>query len=181
MLDDWYGAGTVREFLSSLDIAPLGFSHAGQGHVYDPERHQRPEDYCMREMFRSGHPDLYEFALKVHRLTDVPLLRPEDYTRLLTYLVEDVTHRGFARTRTIRALEERFEDEDAAITAEEITFVVEAVIRGGLSLTEAGEKLNLETVRTVFKQRVIDLCKLSQLTLDEKGKRLLRDWLGKNH
>ncbi len=177
---DWFGAGTLRDLLDVLDLTPLEFSHAGQGYVYDPERHDRPEESGLRDDFRQRMPELYEFALKVHRLIDVPLLKPEHYTSLLSFLVEDVNAHGFLRAETIRQLEDRCEDEGLPITGAQIAFVLDAVIRGGQPLAASGgEKMrvDLKKVRRAFLSRITELCKLSQLALNPAEQKMLEDWL----
>ena len=180
---DWFGAGTLRDLLETLDLTPIEFSPAGQGFVYDPQRHDRPEESGLRDDFRQRLPALYDFALKVHRLTDVPLLKPEHYSALLTMLVDEVKSNGFSRTETVRNIEDRCEDEGLPISAAQIGFVVEAVNRGGLSLSggkpDAG--LDVKKVRTAFMQRVVELCKLSQLVLDAGELGLIQEWLQVNN
>ena len=177
---DWFGAGTLRDLLEQLDLSPIAFSSIGQGFVYDPERHDRPEESGLRDDFRLRMPALYDFALKVHRLTDVPLLKPEHYSILLGMLVDEVKTHGFSRSETVRQIEDRCEDEGLPINASQIAFVVEAVIRGGLNLS-AGSKsdssIDLKKVRTAFVQRVVELCKLSQLVLNPSELELIQEWL----
>ena len=178
---DWFGAGTLRDVLEVLDLAPIEFSSTGPGFVYDPDRHDRPEESGLRDDFRLRLPALYDFALKVHRLTDMPLLKPEYYSALLNMLVDEVNSLGFSRADTIRHIEDRCEDEGLPISAPQIAFVVEAVNRGGLSLSAAGGKnesgIDLKKVRNAFVQRVVELCKLSQLTLNSTELELIQEWL----
>ena len=177
---DWFGAGTLRDLLELLDLTPIEFSPTGQGFVYDPERHDRPEESGLRDDFRLRMPALYDFALKVHRLTDVPLLKPEHYSVLMNMLVDEVKNHGFSRTETVRQIEDRCEDDGLPISASQISFVVEAVIRGGLSLSAGGRSdsgIDLKKVRTAFVQRVVELCRLSQLTLSPSETELIQEWL----
>ena len=115
----------------------------------------------------------------MHRLTDVPLLKPEHYSALLAMLVDEVKNHGFSRAETVRNIEDRCEDEGLPISAAQIGFVVEAVNRGGLSLSsgkpDAG--LDVKKARAAFMRRVVELCKLSQLTLDAGELSLIQEWL----
>lgn len=176
---DWFGAGTLRDLLELLDLAPIEFSPSGQGVVYDPDRHDRPEESGLRDDFRLRMPDLYEFALKVHRLTDLPLLKPEHYSVLLNMLIDEVNTHGFSRSETIRHIEDHCEDEGLPISSSQIGFIVEAVIRGGLSLSggKADQAIDLKKARNAFVQRVVELCKLSQLTLSASEMNLIHEWL----
>ncbi len=176
---DWYGAGTLRDLIEVLDISPMEFSGAGHGFVYDPERHDRPEENGPRDDFRQRRPELYEFALKVNRLADLPLLTPEHYSRLLALLAEEVDEQGFSRTETLRHIEDSCEDEGLPVTSAQIAFVAEAVIRGGYPLASPPDKggVDLKKVRKAFFQRAVELCRLAQLSLNPAEQKMLEQWL----
>jgi hypothetical protein len=177
---DWFGAGTLRELLEMLDLAPIAFAGAGQGFVYDPDRHERPEDSAPREEFKLRHPEMYELALKVHRLTDIPLLSPGQYDALFSFLAEEVNSNGFSRTSTLRNIEDRCEDETLPINAAQISFVIDAVIRGGINLAASGKvgpKPDRKTLRKAFRKSADESCKLVQCSLDGDEQELLAQWL----
>ena len=177
---DWHGAGTLRTLLAALNIAPLEISSAGQGFIYDPERHPRPEESSIREDFRQHMPELFDFALKAHQLTDLPLLKPEHYAMLLSYLAETLETQGLSRLELVRSLEERFEEEGLPVSASQIAFVLEAITRGGFQMSKpgtAGHAANRSEMCKAFLQRAVDLCRLSQLNLDNKGRQMLESWL----
>ncbi|MDL2207549.1 NYN domain-containing protein [Desulfovibrio sp. OttesenSCG-928-M16] len=176
---DWYGAGTLRDLLLDLDLAPLAFSPGGQGHVYDPQRHDKPEGDNLREEFRLKHPELFELAQNINRLTDIPLLSPELYSLLFSRLTEDVNRNGFSRTGTVRRLEDLFDDEGLPVSSSQITFVVDAIIRGGVALAaEQGSVFfTAGQLREAFAKNADSLCELAQLQLDQKEKAMLATWL----
>lgn len=177
--NDWFGAGTLRDLLELLDLAPIAFTATGEGYVYDPSRHDRPGGGDLSDAFRVNNPDLYEFALKVHRLTDVPMLAPALYSALFSMLATEVNHHGFSRTGTVRCIEEQCEDEALPINASQIAFVVEAVIRGGVNLAAAGKSgaVGEERLQKAFARSVEDLCSVAQMTFGKQEKALLSRWL----
>lgn len=177
---DWYGAGTLRDLLEVLDLAPVIFSPASQGFVFDPDRHDHPAGDSLGDVFRQTNPELYDFALKVHRLTDLPLLSPVHYTALLSLLVDTVNKRGFSRTATVRSIEEQCNTERLPISAAQVAFIIEAVIRGGVRLASAGRgstPVTLEAVRAALGKSAVELCKLAQIPLDEEVEDMLGEWL----
>lgn len=179
---DWYGAGTLRELLEILDLEPVVFCPAGKGHVYDPQRHKRPDGDDGQDNFRTRNPELYEFALKTHKVTKAPLLSPEQYATLLTMLVDEVNAHGFSRDSTIRQIEALCEDEETAIDRAQIGFVVDAVAKNEVRLDSAGKAdkaLTLAEVRRAFSRRVAELCRQHQLELDAGERALLTAWLQK--
>ena len=176
---DWFGAGTLRDLLELLDLAPIAFTGAGEGYVFDPSRHERPAGDDLRDEFRMSDPELYEFALKVHRLTDVPLLSPAQYGALFALLADEVGGHGFSRTGTVRCIEEQCEDEGLPINANQIAFVVEAIIRGGVNLAGAGRNgaMDSQRLRKAFAKSADDLCAVSQMTLGKEERLMLGRWL----
>ena len=175
---DWFGAGTLKDLLELLDISPILLSDCAQGYVYDPERHIPPVGSGQPDDFRQRAPELYEFAMKVHRLTDLPLLSPGHYKKLLSCLVDTVKSQGFARAETLRIIEDCCEDEGIPVTPSQIGFVLEACIRGGLPLSASpGKRITVNAAQKAFLNRAKELCKFSQLPLDEKAEQMLTQWL----
>lgn len=177
---DWYGAGTLRDLLEDLDLSPIIFSPMGQGFIYDPARHTPPSGDAAEETFRKNNPDLHDFAVKVHRLTDLPLLTPAQYSSLLTMLVETVQTKGFSRTGTARAIEDQCKAEGMPVSAAQIGIILEAVIRGGAKLPsnpKAGASPSLETVRAALGKSAVELCKIAQIPLDDDALDMLEEWL----
>lgn len=174
---DWFGAGTLRDLIDSLDIRPLEFSHSGRGFVFDPERHERPEVNDLRNDFRQAMPELFEFAQKVHRLTDLPLLKPEHYSLLINMLVEEINSHGFSRKDTVRHIEERCADEGLPVDSRQIGFVVEAITRGGIALGKGTGKLTEEAMARTLQHRAAELCSLSTLPFGPAEQAQLQAWL----
>lgn len=175
---DWFGAGTLRGLLEALDLSPAVFSPAGQGFVYDPERHDKPEDESLRDLFRQSHPELFEFALNINTLTDIPMLSPDQYMSLFALLADEVNGHGFSRSATVRVLSELAEDEDLPVSEEQIGTIIDAVTRGGLPLGGEG-KINPASLRAAFAAGARDMCEVSQLTLNEAEQAMFELWLGK--
>jgi hypothetical protein len=176
---DWFGAGSLRDLLQQLDLSPLEFSAVGPGYIFDPQRHDAPQEAGDREFLRQRLPQLYDFAVKVNRLTDIPLLLPDTYRQLRSLLVAEIREHGFSRAETAHHVEERCREEGLAVTAAQVSFVMEAVIRGGLTLTDAVVVAGMDeqAVRKAFFQRAVDLCRLSQVSLSDQDMRMLGEWL----
>ncbi len=176
---DWFGAGSLRELIEALDLSPLTFSPIGQGVIYDPERHEMPEGLAMREAFQQTDPELFAFAAKVTRRTPMPLLPPDLYTAFFKMLLDEVTARGFSRIETVAVLEDRCYDDNLPCNPEQVAFIVESVVRGGLVLPKAtgGEMPALTAVRKAFFNRMIEVCRGNGLPLDDNERGLLARWL----
>ncbi|MDL2315922.1 NYN domain-containing protein [Desulfovibrio sp. OttesenSCG-928-A18] len=176
---DWYGAGTLRDLLEVLDLAPVVFSQTGQGYVYDPERHESMEGGGGSDDFKRDNPELYDFALKVHRLVDVPMLGPQQYTLLLKTLLAEVGANGFSRAATIRRMETRCAELNLPLDGAQILFITEALIAGGVNLNKKSvQDLSLDNLRESLVKRVSELCKLLQYEVDDDELDMLEEWLG---
>jgi len=177
---DWYGAGTLRDLLEKLDLSPVIFTPVGQGFIYDPDRHTPPAGNNVEEVFRKKNPALYEFAVKVHRLTELPLLSPPQYASLLSLLIDEIHAHGFSRTGTARALEEHCRAEGIAVTLAQVGAVIEGIIRGGARLSangKGGSSPSIESVRTALGKNAVELCKIAQIPLDDDALDMLDEWL----
>ncbi|MDR2668630.1 MAG: NYN domain-containing protein [Desulfovibrio sp.] len=172
---DWFGAGSLRTLLGTLDITPLVFDPAGRGYIVDPQRHARPESDGPRGDFRLNHPELYEFALKVHRLTDLPLLSPEQYTAVLGIFAEETVGHGLSRAVTARNIEDRCEDEGLTLDSVDITFILDALVRGGAA-PSTDPPPNAGRLAEALAADAVELCKLSQLDIGPREQNLLKQW-----
>jgi hypothetical protein len=177
---DWYGAGTLRDLLEELDLTPIVFSPVGQGYVYDPSRHQAPGHDDMEAAFRRHSPELYEFASKINKLTELPLLTPAQYTALLSLLVEEVKTNGYSRAETPKNVEEQCEEEDLPISQAQIAFVVEAITKGGAALSSSSRwnsGFTVESLRAALIKSVVDMCRAADTELTDDDMDLMDEWL----
>jgi hypothetical protein len=177
---DWYGAGTLRDLLEELDLTPIVFSSAGAGYVYDPARHQLPGQDDYEAAFRQKSPELYDFARKINRLTDLPLLSPAEYTALLSLLVEEVKTNGYTRAKTPKIVEDQCDSEGLPISEAQIIFVVDAITKGGAALSSSSRwnsGFTLESLRAALIKSVVDMCRAAQAELGEEDMEMMDEWL----
>jgi hypothetical protein len=172
---EWFGAGSLRALLGVLNIQPLIFDAAGRGYIVDPKRHERPEGDGTRGDFRLKHPELYEFALRVHRLTDLPLLGPEQYAALFRILAEEAAGHGVPRALAVRNIEDRCDDEGLPVDGTEIAFILDSLVRGGADPT-ADPVPDAGRLAEALTADAVELCKLSQLDVGSEEQRLLTQW-----
>ena len=176
---DWFGAGTLRDLLELLDLAPLVFTSVDEGYVFDPTRHERPARDELRDAFRLSDPELYAFAVKAHRLTAMPVLSPAQYDILFTVLLDAVKENGFSRTDVIRAIEDQCENEGLPLDVDHIIFVVEAIVRGGVNMSGIGNRgpVDAQRLRKAFSKNIDDLCAASRMALSREERTLLNRWI----
>ncbi|UZP67737.1 NYN domain-containing protein [Desulfovibrio mangrovi] len=173
---DWFGYGRFRDFLEALELDRLEVSNVVPGYVFDPARHEEPEETSARADFRDAYPELYEFAVRVHRLTDVPLLMPEHYKQLLGLIVEEVNANGFFLTNTSRSVRDKCVERGIPVGRAHVNFVLVGITRGGYPLAEQSG-VNIKDVAKAFMRNVKDLCNRTQFDLSEEELKLLMQWI----
>ncbi|MFI3271752.1 MAG: NYN domain-containing protein [Pseudomonadota bacterium] len=173
---DWFGFGKLRDFLEHIDLTPLEFSPVPPGYLYDPSRHDRPEERGTNDEFRTKYPELFTFALDVHRLTDMPLLLPEHYKQVLGYIVEEVNLNGFFMTTTSRNVRDRCIEEGLPIARSHVNFVIVGVGRGGCPLNDK-HGISMRDVAKAFLRNAYDLCRVAQMELGEQESHQLMEWI----
>ena len=175
---DWFGAGTLRDLIEGLDLSPLAFSGYGQGFVFDPDRHELPEDSALKEDFKKSDPELFSFAERISRHTGMPLLTPDNYATLIAMLVEEINTKGFSRTDTVTAVEDRCYDDRLPISGEQVVFVVESAVRAGLAIPKpGGAGITAQSVRKAFFDRMLEVCRAGNQALGDADRVLLARWL----
>ncbi len=173
---DWFGYGRFRDYLEALDLDRLEISNVVPGYVYDPSRHDEPEETSARTEFRERYPELYELALRIHRLTDVPLLMPEHYRELLGVIVAEVNTNGFFLTTTSRNVRDICVERGLPVGRAHVNFVLVGVTRGGYPLADQ-DSINIKDVAKAFMRNVKDLCSRTQFDLSPDEVRLLMQWI----
>ncbi|MEZ0575481.1 NYN domain-containing protein [Halodesulfovibrio aestuarii] len=173
---DWFGFGRFREFLEALDLGELEISNVVPGYVYDPGRHDEPEETSVRAEFKTEYPELFDFALRVHRLTDVPLLMPVHYNQLLEFIVDEVNENGFFLTNTSRNVRDKCVEAGVPVGRAHVNFVLVGISRGGYPLSEQ-DVVVLDEVKKAFMRNVKDLCSRTQFDLRDEEIRLLFEWM----
>ncbi|GFM36246.1 NYN domain-containing protein [Desulfovibrio psychrotolerans] len=173
---DWFGFGRFRDYLEALELDRLEVSSVVPGYVYDPARHEEPEETSARTEFKERYPELYDFALRVHRLTDVPLLMPEHYRDVLGFIVEEVNENGFFLTNTSRSVRDKCVERGVPVGRAHVNFVLVGITRGGYALAEQ-KGVSLKEVAKAFMRNVKDLCNRTQFDLDVEETRLLMQWI----
>ncbi len=173
---DWFGYGRFRDYLEALDLDRLEVSNVVPGYVFDPARHDEPEETSARTEFKESYPELYEFAVRVHRLTDVPLLMPEHYRELLGLIVEEVNENGFFLTNTSRSVRDKCVEKGIPVGRAHVNFVLVGITRGNLPLAEQ-KGVSIKDVAKAFMRNVKDLCNRTQFDLSEPELKLLMQWI----
>ncbi len=150
---EWLGLGKFSAFMEHMNLSEFVHSHQVPGYLYDPERHEAPEEDGNIVTFRTAYPEIYEFAQKVHRKTDHPVLMPEHFAGLLECIAEELEENDFSLTQTSRNVRDRCAQRSLPIARSHVNWVLVGITRGGYkygqSSSESIGEMAISAIRNV--------------------------------
>jgi hypothetical protein len=170
------GENAFPALLEQMDLGTLEISRLGEGHVYDPERHELPGAAAERDAFRQTFPELFKLALTLHRLTDIPLLKPECWNVLLGELAEEVRLNAYSLRGTAKNLRERCLAKGLPLTGRDVEWLLGTLTQGGCRLRERRDITRRELGKALL-LGIQALCRSAQLRLEQQELHLLMEWL----
>jgi len=176
LTEDSSGENAFPALLEQMDLGTLEISRLGEGHVYDPERHELPGAAAERDAFRQAFPDLFKLALTLHRLTDIPLLKPECWNVLLAELAEEVRINAYSLRGTAKNVRERCLAKGLPLTGRDIEWLLGTLVQGGCRLRERRDISRRELGKALL-LGIQTLCRSAQLRLEQHELQLLMEWL----
>jgi hypothetical protein len=174
--EDWLGEERFRGLLERLDLSGLAMSRVIPGYLYDPERHDPPQERRTNEEFRARHPDLADLAIEIHRITETPLLLPEQYRLVFEELAREVTANGFHLFHTAKNVRDRLNAMGVPVGRGQLNFICIGIGRAGKRLGE-GQPEDPLVLAKAFAVNVHTLATAAQIPFDrERYGRLFR-WI----
>ena len=173
---DAAGESAFPALLEQMDLGTLEMSRLGEGYVYDPERHEPPGAAEEREAFRRDLPEMFKFALTLHRLTDIPLLKPEGWNVLLAEAAEEIRLNAYSPRSTTRNVRERCLAKGLPLSGRDVAWLLGALAQGGCRLHERRDVPRRELGKALL-LGMQSLCRSAQLRLDPQEGQLLMEWL----
>jgi hypothetical protein len=175
---DWYGNGTFRRFLESLDLAPLQFDwKEGGGIVYDPERHARAVAAApLADQEWTGDAATLAMARQLHALAGVPLLAPACYRALFAVLSAEVAEHGYDFLDTAKRVRDRCREAGHPVSRADVDFVLRGLVFRGHRFEEHANGAG--DLATKFANNVRSLCLREQIILDVATETAIRNWIG---
>ena len=175
---DWYGSGSFRRFLESLDLAPLRFDwKVAGGIIYDPERHARtvgPSASVEHEW--DADPAVLAFARQLQEVAGVPLLTPAHYSAFFALLAADVEQYGYQFLDTAKRVRDRCREAGLRVNRADVDFVLRGLLFRGHRFGE--HPSTAADLAGKFANNVRSLCLREQIILDQPTESLIRTWFG---
>jgi hypothetical protein len=175
---DWYGKGSFRRFLESLDLAPLQFDwKIAGGIIFDPDRHLRPTaGGAPVNLDWSGDPATLAFARQINEVAGVPLLPPARFQALFAMLSTDLADHGYQLLETAKRVRDRCRDAGHPVSRADVDFVLRGLIFRGHRFEEHTNAA--PDLATKFANNVRSLCLREQIVLDGPTETMIRNWIG---
>jgi hypothetical protein len=176
-LADWYGNGSFRCFLESLDLAPLRFDwKVGGGIIYDPGQPREAAAGAPAEQEWTGDTAILALARQLNEAAGVPLLAPARYRVLFAMLSADVGERGYAFLDTAKRVRDRCSAAGNPVSRADVDFVLRGLVFRGHRFEEHPNTAADLAAR--FANNVRSLCLREQIVLDVATEKTIRSWIG---
>jgi hypothetical protein len=179
MTTDWYGHGSFRRLLESLDLGSLVLDWKTQGGLaYDPTRHNPAGSESVQPLEQdwAGDAASLSVARQIHEVTGVPLLSPYRYQILFVEVANDVAESGYDFLETAKRVRDRCRERGQPISRADITFVLRGIVFRGHRFDE-GPNTAVELAQK-FLNNVRSLCLREQILLDASTESAIRRWIG---
>lgn len=175
---DWYGNGSFRRFLESLDLAPLRFDwKVAGGIIYDPERHATAVGAeALSDQDWDGEAPILAFARQLHEVASVPLLAPAHYRALFKLLAADLDEHGYHFLDTAKRVRDRCREAGLPVKRADVDFVLRGMVFRGHRFDEHANTVT--ELASKFANNVRSLCLREQIILDQATENMVRTWIG---
>jgi len=174
---DWYGNGSFRRFLESLDLMPLRFDwKVAGGIIFDPDRHAREGAVSTQaEQEWPGEPSILALARQLNEVAGVPLLAPARYRMLFAMISADVDEHGYDFLDTAKRVRDRCRDSGNPVSRADVDFVLRGLVFRGHRFEEHANAA--ADLAAKFANNVRSLCLREQIVLDVPTETTLRNWI----
>lgn len=160
---EWFGSGSFKGLLGQLNLPGIEQSNLLAGFLYDPTIHQAPEE------------KMDSLQVKIHNITDTPLLPGEHYQILFRCLANEVNANGYSLSRTSKAVRDCCAEEGAAVARSHVNFVLLGL--GHVRYRFQPGQVEASALAQKFYENVLNLCRSSRISLSEEQTASVRAWL----
>ncbi|MBJ6724497.1 NYN domain-containing protein [Geomesophilobacter sediminis] len=159
----WYGSGSFKALLAHLNLPGVEISTLSSGFLFDRTIHEAPEE------------KMDSLQVKIHNITDTPLLPPEHYQILFRCLANEVNANGYSLNRTSKAVRDCCAEEGAAVARSHVNFVLLGLGHMRYRFQQGQEEAPLLAQK--FYENVLNLCRSSQIFLSDEETASVRAWI----
>ncbi|HJV36991.1 NYN domain-containing protein [Geomonas sp.] len=162
----WFGSGSFKSLLGQLNLPGIEMSSLLPGFLYDPSVHPAPEE------------KMDSLQVKIHNITDTPLLPTEHYQILFRCLANEVNANGYSLSRTSKAVRDCCAEEGATVARSHVNFVLLGL--GHVRYRFQQGQVEAATLSQKFYENVLNLCRSSQISLSDEDTASVKEWITGN-
>ncbi|GFO55548.1 hypothetical protein GMSM_25550 [Geomonas sp. Red276] len=160
---EWFGKGSFKALLGHMNLPGIELSSMLSGFLYDPTIHPAPEE------------KMDSLQVKIHNITDTPLLPAEHYQILFRCLANEVNANGYSLSRTSKAVRDCCAEEGASVARSHVNFVLLGL--GHVRYRYQQGQVDAATLAQKFFENVLNLCRSSQIQLTDEETSSVRAWI----
>ncbi len=175
----WAGAGSFRALIEGSEGGYISiFTEPGMpAYIYDAKRHVPPKGDAGHSQFADLPADLAGFIQRIHNLTHVPDLTPQEYAEVFQSLEAILRAHRYHFTGTSKMVRDHCIEQGHSVSRAAISFILRGISYGGHRFGQRAEKDLASTFAEVFRRNVKNLCADAELTLNAEDLRLLNLWI----
>ena len=175
----WAGAGTFRNLLGSCPnpVFKIAFTSKIPGILFDPARHEPPEDEMQVKALEGLPQDLADFIRRVSQVTGTPRLLPEDYAFIFRAISSQLDTQNYNPNQISKSVRDLAVERGASISRKNIGFILVGIGYGGHEFGESSEDDSPQALAKAFHRNTMYLCRGAQWELSGDERRLLDEWI----
>ena len=174
--EEWFGFGKLKAFLDILPLEGLEFSAVPPGYIYNPQKHDIPEQVSLANELEVNYPRLFLLAEEIHTLTDIPLLPPAYYASLITNFVNELHHNPFFMTTTSRNVRNACMEQGFTIARSHVNFLIVGLSKANFSFSDTNS-ITPDSVIDTFILTLQTICQEKDKILSPDELLILKQWL----
>lgn len=173
--EEWFGFGKLKAFLDILPLEGLEFSAVPPGYIYNPQKHDIPEQISFAKELEINYPQLFILAEEIHDLTDIPLLPPAYYASLIINFVEELKQNSFFMTTTSRNVRNTCMEQGFSIARSHVNFLIVGLSKANFSFSDI-ESLTPQYIVDTFTSTLQMICEEKKRVFSPEEIDMLKQW-----
>ena len=173
--EEWFGFGKLKAFLDILPLEGLEFSAIPPGYIYNPQKHDIPEQVSLAKELEIQYPQLFALAEQIHSLTDMPLLPPAYYSSLIINFVNELKENPFFMTTTSRNVRNACMEQGYTIARSHVNFLIVGLSKANFCFSDT-DSLTPQFIIDTFISTLQNICEEKNRILSQDELSILQQW-----
>lgn len=175
----WAGAGSFRALLEGTRTQAFRIITApnSPGYLCDPQRHAVEPGASTLDPFESRYPDLSAITRRVHQITGVPRMTPEEYAFVFQCIADELGQHPYHLNSTSKAVRDLCIERGQALSRASVTWILRGIAYAEHPFEQGPEANSPRMLARSFLNNLMTLCNGAQLELTAEEERQLERWI----